>query len=224
VLIQMPAGQRRHVLASEAYADMESRLAALHSRQPDPHLVAQAQDPARMLKSQHLLTGVRAEGDPVPDGRRPQRPQRARLATCDVVLGQGGPAHLLHPHATAREQLHQPGEDRLRQRMQLVVGGRSRFDELGRANGAAPALAARGPNGSPASSVVATETPSARSTARRTTADTWTRSACARAAGSAPLRPTCHHPKRLARRSSRPEHAWHRLFRRPGSGRGGWPG
>lgn len=49
VLVQVPARQRQRVLASEAYADMESRLAALRARRPQLHLVVQPQDLARSL-------------------------------------------------------------------------------------------------------------------------------------------------------------------------------
>ena len=55
-----------------------------------------------------------------------------------VRLGQVGLAHVFDQHAPAREQLHQPGDDRLQQRVQLVVGGRVRLDERRRAVGAAP--------------------------------------------------------------------------------------
>jgi len=42
-------------------------------------------------------------------------------------------AYLLDQHAPAREQLDQPADDRLQQRVQLVVGGRTRRDEGRRA-------------------------------------------------------------------------------------------
>jgi hypothetical protein len=45
-----------------------------------------------------------------------------------------------------------------------------------------------------------------------------------RSRGPAAPRPTYHQAQRLARWSSGPEHASHRLLRRPGAGRGGWPG
>lgn len=50
VLVQVPAGQRQRVMASEAYADMESRLEDLRARRPDVHLVVQTQDLARSLQ------------------------------------------------------------------------------------------------------------------------------------------------------------------------------
>jgi hypothetical protein len=50
--------------------------------------------------------------------------QCARLVCVGVGLGQVGLPHVFHQHAPAREQLHQPGDERLQQRVQLVVGGR----------------------------------------------------------------------------------------------------
>ncbi len=58
-----------------------------------------------------------------------QRPQRARFVTIGVGVSQVGLAHLLDQHAPAREHLHEPGDDRLQQRIQLVVCGRTGFDE-----------------------------------------------------------------------------------------------
>jgi hypothetical protein len=49
-----------------------------------------------------------------------------------------GLPHLLDQHAPAREHLHQPGDDRVQQRVQFVVGGRTGFDEHRHAFGAAP--------------------------------------------------------------------------------------
>ena len=91
----------------------------------------------RAPEGQHLLPGAGAEGDAVRHGRGLQRPQRARLLAVGMRLGQPGLPHLLDQHAPAREQLHQPGDDGLQQRMQLVVGGRSRLDEGRRAIGGA---------------------------------------------------------------------------------------
>jgi len=59
VLVQLPASQRQRVLASEAYADMESRLAALRSRRPDLHLVVQPRDLARSLGGVKPATELR---------------------------------------------------------------------------------------------------------------------------------------------------------------------
>jgi hypothetical protein len=56
----------------------------------------------------------------------------------DVGLDQVGLAHLLDKQATARKQLHQPGDDRLQQHVQFVVCGCARLDEAGHAIGAAP--------------------------------------------------------------------------------------
>jgi hypothetical protein len=50
---------------------------------------------------------------------------------------QVGLAHVLDQHASAREHLHQPGDDDLQQRVQLAFGGRIRLDEGRRVIGAA---------------------------------------------------------------------------------------
>ena len=71
-------------------------------------------------------------------GRRLQWPPPACLLTVGVWLGQVGLAHLLDQHAPAREQLHQPGDDGLQQRVQFVVGGRSGFNEQRQTIGTAP--------------------------------------------------------------------------------------
>ena len=62
----------------------------------------------RSPQRQHLLPGSRAKGDAVSDGRRLQRPQRARLLAVGIRLGQLGLAYVLDQHAPAREQLHEP--------------------------------------------------------------------------------------------------------------------
>jgi hypothetical protein len=72
------------------------------------------------------------------EGGRLQRPQRARLVVVGVRLGQVGLPRVLHQQPTPREQLHQPGDDRLQQRMHLVAGGRTHFDELRHAIGTTP--------------------------------------------------------------------------------------
>jgi hypothetical protein len=64
--------------------------------------------------------------------------QRACFLTVVIGDGQVGLTHLLDQHAATREHLHQPGDDRLQQRAQLVVGGRTRLDEGWCAIGAAP--------------------------------------------------------------------------------------
>ncbi|HMO49441.1 MAG TPA: hypothetical protein PKB14_25870 [Rubrivivax sp.] len=92
----------------------------------------------RAPQGQHLLPGAGPEGDAVRDGRGLQRPQRTRLFAVSIRLGQAGPAHVLDQHAPAREHIHQPGDDRLQQRMHLVVGGRARFNELRHAIGTTP--------------------------------------------------------------------------------------
>jgi hypothetical protein len=88
-------------------------------------------------RGEHLLSGTGPEGDSVGDGRGLQRPQRARCLTVGIGLGQVGLAHVLDQHAPAREHLYQPLDHGLQQRMQLVVGGRSRLDEGRRAIDAA---------------------------------------------------------------------------------------
>jgi hypothetical protein len=92
----------------------------------------------RAPQGQHLLSGAGPEGDAVSDGCGLQWPQRARLLAVSIRLGQVGLAHVLDQHAPAREQLHQTGDDRLQQRMHLVVGGRAHFDELRHAIGTTP--------------------------------------------------------------------------------------
>jgi hypothetical protein len=64
--------------------------------------------------------------------------QATRLLAVGIRIGQVGLAYLLDQHATPREQLHQPGDDRLQQRVQFVVGGCARLDEAGHAIGVAP--------------------------------------------------------------------------------------
>ena len=83
----------------------------------------------RAPERQHLLPGAGAEGDAIGDGRGLQRPQRARLVTVGIGLGQVSLARVLDQHAPAREHLHQPGDDGLQQRVQLVVGRRIHLDE-----------------------------------------------------------------------------------------------
>ena len=78
---------------------------------------------------QQLLPGAGAEGDAVFDGPGLQRPQCARLVCAGIGVGQIGLAHFLDQHAPASEQLHEPGDDGLQQRVQLVVGERAYLDE-----------------------------------------------------------------------------------------------
>ncbi|MBK6790038.1 MAG: outer membrane protein transport protein [Rubrivivax sp.] len=52
-----------------------------------------------------------------------------------------GRPHVFGQHATAREQLRQPGDDRLQQWLESVVGAGTDFDGLPRAVAAAPVLA-----------------------------------------------------------------------------------
>lgn len=83
----------------------------------------------RAPEGQPLMPGARAEGDAVGNGRRLQRMQGARLLTVDVGFGQVGLAHLLNQHSPARGHLQASRDDRLQQRVQLVVGGWSHLDE-----------------------------------------------------------------------------------------------
>ena len=92
----------------------------------------------RAAQRQDLLPGARPEGDAVSDGCHLQWPQRARFVPVGVRLGQPGLPHLLDQHAPAREHLHQPGDDRVQQRVQFVVCGRTGLDEHRHAIGAAP--------------------------------------------------------------------------------------
>ena len=92
----------------------------------------------RAAQRQDLLPGARPEGDAVSDGCRLQWPQRARFVPVGVRLGQPGLPHLLDQHAPAREHLHQPGDDRVQQRVQFVVCGRTGLDEHRHAIGTAP--------------------------------------------------------------------------------------
>ncbi|MCX8004013.1 MAG: hypothetical protein N2688_03500, partial [Burkholderiaceae bacterium] len=84
----------------------------------------------RSTQGQHLLPGAGPERDAIGDGRGLQRSQRTRLLAVGIRLGQVGLAHVLDQHAPAREHPHQPGDDGLQQRVDLLVGGRAHFDEL----------------------------------------------------------------------------------------------
>ena len=59
----------------------------------------------------------------VSDGHRLQWPQGARFVPIGLRFGQVDLPHLLDQHAVAREHLYQPGDDRVQQRVQLVVAG-----------------------------------------------------------------------------------------------------
>jgi len=48
------------------------------------------------------VAGARAEGDAIRDRRRLQRPQRGRVVTFGLGLGQVGLAYVLYQHALAR--------------------------------------------------------------------------------------------------------------------------
>lgn len=61
--------------------------------------------------------------------RPPRRRNPARPAKSDP---------LVYQHSLAREHLHETGDDGLQQRVQLIVGGRSRLDKGGCIIGAAP--------------------------------------------------------------------------------------
>jgi hypothetical protein len=91
----------------------------------------------RALQREHPATGSGTAGDPVRDGRRLQRPA-ARLGIVVVGLGHVGLSLVGRQHATTREQLHQPSDDRPQHGPHLLVRGCRRFDELALAGGAAP--------------------------------------------------------------------------------------
>ncbi len=91
----------------------------------------------RTPQGQYLVPGARAEGDAVGNRRRLQWLQGARFIPVSVGVSQVGLAHLLDQHAVAREHLHQPGDDRVQQRVQFVVCGRTGFDEHRHTIGAA---------------------------------------------------------------------------------------
>ena len=103
--------------------DVGTELLACHS-------LARQRAPER----QHLLPSAGAKGDAVSDGRRLQWPRAVRAClTVGIRLGQVGLPHVLDQHTPASEHLHEPGDDGLQQRVQRVVGGRTRLDEAGRA-------------------------------------------------------------------------------------------
>lgn len=66
-----------------------------------------------------------------PQGRGLQWPQRACPLTGSVGLNQTGLTHLLHRHAPARDQLHEPGDDGLQQRRKVVNRRTVRFVTIG---------------------------------------------------------------------------------------------
>jgi len=64
--------------------------------------------------------------------RRLQRPERAGLIRVGVGVSVGQIARsllLFHEHASAGQQLHQPGDDLVQQRLQLLVGWNGYFDK-----------------------------------------------------------------------------------------------
>jgi len=83
------------------------------------------------LHRQHLLPGAWAEGNAVRTRRRLQRPERAGLIRIGVGLGQIARSLplLFDEHAATRQQLHQPRDDLVQQRPQLLVGGGIGLDE-----------------------------------------------------------------------------------------------
>ncbi|MDA8255793.1 MAG: hypothetical protein M0Z99_09190 [Betaproteobacteria bacterium] len=107
--------------------DVGTELLACHS-------LARQRAPER----QHLLPSAGAKGDAVSDGRGLQWPRAVRACLAvGIRLGQVGLPHVLDQHTPASEHLHEPGDDGLQQRVQRVVGGRTRLDEAGRAVGVA---------------------------------------------------------------------------------------
>ena len=63
---------------------------------------------------------------------------RASSPSASGSASQVGLPHLLDQHASAREHLHQPGDDRVQQRVQFVVCGRTGLDEHWHTIGTAP--------------------------------------------------------------------------------------
>jgi len=91
----------------------------------------------RPSQGEHPAACGRAEGDAVRHRPRLQRAQRARLLILGIRLGEVRPAIVIDPHAPAREQRHPAGDDRLQQRVQRLLGGRGRLDELRHPGGVA---------------------------------------------------------------------------------------
>ena len=85
----------------------------------------------RTLHREHLLPDAWAEGNAVSTSRHLQRPERAGLIRIGVSIGQVARSTpiLFDEHAAARQQLHQPGDHLVQQRLQLLVGGCGYFDK-----------------------------------------------------------------------------------------------
>jgi hypothetical protein len=77
----------------------------------------------------------------VGEGRRLQPPRCAGRVPFDILFGQMSLPPVFRPHAAARKQLHQPGNERLQQRRQLVVSGSGRLDDW-----LSPCIASESPN------------------------------------------------------------------------------
>jgi len=75
----------------------------------------------RTLHRENHLPGARAEGDAVGTRRGLQWPERAGLIRIGVGVGQIARSLLLlllfDEHTAARQQLHQPGNDLVQQRL-----------------------------------------------------------------------------------------------------------
>jgi hypothetical protein len=90
------------------------------------------------LHRQHLLSGARAQGDPVRTGRGLQRPERTGLVRIAVGIGHVGRALFFDQHPSTGEQLHHAADDLVQHRLQRLGGWRRHFDELRHTVGTVP--------------------------------------------------------------------------------------
>lgn len=81
-----------------------------------------------------LATG---QARPARHARRLKRSHRAGLLAVGLRVAEVGLPHLLDQHAPVREPLREPGDNGPQQRVQVVVGWRTRLDKSRRAIGAA---------------------------------------------------------------------------------------
>ena len=81
------------------------------------------------LHREQLLPGTRAEGDAVCTCGRLQWPQRSGVIRLSIAVCQVGRLLLFDEHAAAGQQLHQPADDLVKQRLQPFIGGRGYFDK-----------------------------------------------------------------------------------------------
>lgn len=76
-------------------------------------------------QGQRLLPSARPEGDAVGNDRRMTQDAGLLAVGVGVGVGEVGLPHLLDHTPPARENLNEPGNDGLQQRVQLVVGAHS---------------------------------------------------------------------------------------------------